>query len=224
MSQDHGILFVGEMVRAILDGKKTQTRRTITNRNSTVDGEHWPDIWWSTLLFDDPRVFSDFGPAPSGVGGPYLHVPARDGRVHRVRPKVQAGDTLWVKEEWRACVEADDVKPSDMDASYRVWYEADCPHQPGYGKRRTALFMPRWASRLSLSVSLTYPQRLSAMGHDDFLAEGTHGGHGSIPRYAYSATPREHFASVWESINGVGTAFDERFVWVYAFTIDGKKP
>jgi hypothetical protein len=108
--QEHPILFSGAMVRAILDGKKTQTRRVICDRNSQGN------IPASCLLLDDPRTFVDDGPSPAGNPGPYLHAyvnaPAWERRngwepgdawpdiMERLYPRIWTGDRLWVRETW----------------------------------------------------------------------------------------------------------------------------
>jgi len=69
------------------------------------------------------------------------------------------GDRLWVREAWRTRVTVDDLKPSEMTPfDLPLWFEAD-RDRPEYGKRtdfgryRHARFMPRWASRLTLTVT-----------------------------------------------------------------------
>lgn len=105
------ILFSGPMVRAILEKRKTKTRRVIADANS--EGNYRA----SDLLLDDPRTFVDGGPSPAGNGGPYLHAyvnaPAVEKRhgwsagdcdpeiMDRLYPRYQVGDRLWVRETFQ---------------------------------------------------------------------------------------------------------------------------
>lgn len=99
------------MVRAILAGRKTVTRRVVAPANSSIDG--WPvdRTHWPSLQFDSAWV--DPGPSPAGNAGPYLKAKCQaeghgldtanypdDALVHRVYPKWFEGCRLWVREAW----------------------------------------------------------------------------------------------------------------------------
>lgn len=75
--KEHPILFNGEMVRAYQDGRKSQTRRIVTARNSLVDGHVPSGAEWAALDFASAWV--DPGPSPAGNPGPYLKVSSRNG-------------------------------------------------------------------------------------------------------------------------------------------------
>jgi hypothetical protein len=123
------------MVRATLDGRKTQTRRVITDANSQGN---YPA---SCLLLDDPRTFVDPGPSPAGNVGPYLHAPVNAPAVEqrygwqsgdcdptvveRLYPRYAVGDRLWVREAWRTHA---DGKP---------YYEADEGYSDGLSRLRS---------------------------------------------------------------------------------------
>lgn len=97
------LLSSGPMVRAILEGRKSQTRRVLTRSNSTVDGYSWAEEFWDDLDFSD-GPWKDGNPnGPGGFGcGQYLHVPRHsDDTFHRVRSRWEPGDRLWVRETWR---------------------------------------------------------------------------------------------------------------------------
>lgn len=96
----HPIAFTDAMVRAILDGRKTQTRRPIKPSNSTLNGGLVPRGAWDNLDFARARI--DDGPSPAGNPGPYLHVPTHDGdTTHRIYSCVQPGDVLQMDQTGR---------------------------------------------------------------------------------------------------------------------------
>lgn len=119
------IIFSTEMVRALLEGRKTQTRRLASS-------------------------------------------PLR---------RVEVGDLLWVKEQYRLDHVWNAAKPSNVPAPNAVMFPADgfqndefFPH----GKLRTARFMPRWASRLTLKVTRVRYDPLQNISGEDCLAEGVY--------------------------------------------------
>lgn len=134
---DRPILFRSEMVRALLDGRKTQTRRPAW-RDSSLDN------------------------------GMPVRVPSAANRI-------EAGDRLWVREAWRTESRAyDDLPPSDMDADYPVIYEADADWSKNLsvGRLRQSMHLPRWASRVTLTVRAVRMERLQEITEADAAAEG----------------------------------------------------
>ncbi|MCK5605675.1 hypothetical protein KAR91_27520 [Candidatus Pacearchaeota archaeon] len=96
--KDHPMLFKGDMVKAILDLRKTQTRRIITPRNSFLDGRPWEKRYKESKP-DWDNAWVDSGPSPAGNVGPYLHLPFPElGTTHRIYPRYAVGDTIWVRE------------------------------------------------------------------------------------------------------------------------------
>jgi hypothetical protein len=174
------ILFSAPMIRALLAGNKTQTRRLLTKRNTSFDGGKWPNYMCENQFHWD-RAWIDNGPSPAGNAGPYLKLPVsnlemRDGgddeTVHRIYPQVQVGDRLWVREAWRCRAEYDAIAPRDLPHGIDLQFVADSPLSPWDSRFRQALHMPRWASRLTLIVTDVRLQRLQDITDDDALAEG----------------------------------------------------
>lgn len=196
--KERPILFSAPMVRAILNGSKTQTRRVVKVQGTRCEPELMPDgktIGWR------------------------INVPHAHGSTHVVTsPYGAAGDRLWVKESWRACEEANGTKPRDMTAAYRVWHEADTPHQLGFGKLRPSIFMPRWASRITLEVTDVRVERLQSISEADAMAESPDRMQKIGPR-KWIARPeyRSAFRETWNLIHGAGSWNANPWVWVVEF-------
>jgi hypothetical protein len=216
---DRPILFNDAMVRAILGGAKTQTRRPVGPGNSLVDGRGCRA--WHDLDFDD-RVWVDGGPSPAGNAGPYLHVPSTDGaRVHRVYPRVFPGDHLWVREA-HAPRYFDDGR-----AGYRADYNAarigDVVPEP---KWTPSIHMRRADSRLALRVTDVRVERVQNITEEDARAEGiTDGGCLSCgepePCGCSNASPcaRDAFAWLWRATYGDESWAANPWVWVVGFEV-----
>jgi hypothetical protein len=230
ITKETPILFSGPMVRAILEGRKTQTRRVITCANSYVDGGPEPKKLWDD--FDLDRAWVDPGPSPAGNEGPYLKAPrpmywdeaaraggkATDESVHRIYPRVWKGDRFWVKETF----DGTKLGNGSTLVSYRA--SGDKP-VTDYGKWRPSIFMPRWASRIDLAVENVRPERLQDITQKDSLAEGI-----NYPRYYNSPSsgpvktenpPSFFFQKLWDSINAKrGLPWElNPWVWVYTFRV-----
>lgn len=144
---DRPIIFSGAMVRAILAGQKTQTRRSLRGEPMC------------------PTVCFQCQPCNICKFLPY-------------RP----GDRLWVRETWAAGACADGLSPAMLSPGFwrrdngGLWYAADDaePNTPvtPRGKRRPAIHMPRWASRITLTISDVRVQRLQEITDEDAVAEG----------------------------------------------------
>lgn len=195
---DRPILFSAPMVRALLAGTKTQTRRVI-----------------------EPVT----GPIQEGdiiVSWP-ADAPVRKGLTFR--PRFAVGDRLWVKETWRTHRSWDDHKPSDVPRS-RLWYEADRDNCDQHGKARPSIFMPRWASRLTLTVTDVRVERLQDISEADAIAEGIEpsalSGHWKDygPDPLPWASPVESYRSLWKSLHTKPDHLWADNPWVCALSFD----
>ena len=195
-------LFSAPMVLALLAGTKTQTRRVITAANSLVDGVVLTKQW-RRLDFDQALV--DRGPSPAGNPGPYLKAPVRRGdTTHRVYPRVQAGDRLWVREAWMTSASHDHRPPRDIPGDAPLLYLADggsTGRVGEHGRYRHGRFMPRWASRITLEVMGVRVERLHDISEADAIAEG-------MPSRSrrQGETARAEYATLWESLNPTNAA------------------
>ena len=160
--RERPILFRGELVRAILEGRKTQTRRPV--KLPSPDG----------AVYVDPGG-TIFGPGPYVKN--YKVVPGGDGQMHPriLCPYGYPGDRLWVKETHaivpRTAYWHDPTIPhverGDEWAVYRAAWERCAP-----SRWRASIHMPRWASRLSLEIVSVRVERLHAITEEDARAEG----------------------------------------------------
>lgn len=198
------MLFSGAMVRAILAGTKTQTRRVV--KPQPPSGHDWAG--WCVASTHQ----ADEGKATWAAGfGPYL----RD--AHRVAcPYGQPGDRLWVRETFQRFTDDGETiykaDPSGFEAMNEL-KRNECLE----ARWRPAIHMPRWASRITLEITGVRVERLQDISEADAVAEGCAGGHGAIPGYNYAATPGEHYHWLWESINGAGSWDANPWVWVVEF-------
>lgn len=208
--KERPILFSAPMVRAILEGRKTQTRRVVTKANSLRDGSSWH----KSQPFDAhdwAAAWIDGGPSPAGNVGPYLKVPFHeDDTVHRVYPKWSVQDQLWVKETHSVGWVRDAIGGTGKTLSYRA---DDRGLAINATKWRPSIFMPRWASRIQLEIAGVRVERLHHISASDALAEGItlKGGQG------YDGWAEAEYAALWESINGAGSWAANPWVWVVEF-------
>lgn len=212
------IPFKGAMVRAILEGRKTQTRRVL---------KHQPD---------EECAFAGFYTVPfSGAFQCRLQ-----GATKLLTQKLQycSGDLLWVREAWRADAVLDTLSPSSMTSSGNVHYEANGtpPKTSAWGRFRQGMFMPRWASRLTLRVTDVRVQQVQEISGDDAIAEGIAHADGRQLLNCYGPDCptdqsrscnahgcwgcREDFRDLWDSINAKRGFGWEQNPWVAAYSFE----
>ena len=204
--KERPILFSAPMVRAILAGKKSQTRCAFNDRTTK--------LMRAAASIGEVSWFMDEGYLQEN-DLPY---------IQQFSPYGQPGDRLWVRETYQHANSPHGPYETGCACFYRADYWDD-PHgmdgeKSPEGKYRTwipSIHMPRAASRINLEVVHVRVERLQAINHVDCIAEGAPGGHGSIPGYPYAATPHEHYRHIWESINGRGSWDANPWVWVIEF-------
>ena len=208
--KERPILFNGDMVRAILDGRKTQTRRVIKPQPEwreavpgTMRSGGWSWFHLGTTLESWPREES-FGEV-----------------LAKHCPYGKLGDRLWVKEVWGVSSVYDDVPPRLVDCGAKVAYRVNNPMGI---KARSPYFMPRWASRIDLEVTGVSVERVQDIDAIDAEAEGIEydpGGNGSDdPDHYY----RLAFADLWDSIAKPEHSWEANpWVWVIEFKVASVK-
>lgn len=234
--RERPILFAGPMVRAILEGRKTQTRRVVPlgwrGRRAGIEFvggcgmEDDPESWGYADEYGDYYTLAN--------ANPRRVIPCPYGTV---------GDRLWVRETWSAdCLS---VYPCP-----RAWYRADrdfdegdvrmhddcsppreCKRGPSgdclHGFRwRPSIHMPRWASRLLLEISEVRVQRLQEISEEDARAEGVEAEFevdfgafvgGAAIDFERVSTYRLGFKHVWAEINGPDSWAANPWVWCVSF-------
>lgn len=192
------ILFSGPMVRALLAGRKTQTRRLMKPQPQLIDGKTW--VW--------PCDGIDGCKWSWGVNVQPGNEPANQHSRYKV------GDVLWVRETFSPIPAA---KPSGYFTDPKwinreCWYAADNDKPMWGGKWKPSIFMPRKFSRISLEVTSVKCEQVQAITEEDAIAEGA-----QCAGFPASLTNRGAFAKLWEQINGKESWDANVFVWKIAF-------
>jgi len=230
--KERGMIFNGEMVRAILDGRKTQTRRPLkwkqtrfTEIGEREDGSKWP---WSE---DAENVCDYWHPCPFGA----------------------VGDRIWVRETYQGPLfdyehmEAYLEDSSKFEKPDFCVYRADGKPAPEFYDAddnlhccwRPSIHMPRWASRILLEITDVRVERLNNISHEDAEREGIHievwdqtvvarnyaaedeffqFWSEDFPHYVnMNDLYRASFQSLWKSIYGEESWQANPWVWVIEF-------
>lgn len=204
------ILFSTPMVQAILEGRKTQTRRIVKKKYSNTDLEFRTDKYGTALVEINKYV-------------PPIKMP--DGRTRRKlrffeysKPKYQVGDILWVRETW------DTIILENEDDNVEVVYVFKANEHPfdRGNKWKSPIYMLRAAARIFLKVVSVRAERLQDISGRDAFAEGVIKEHSPIPAGAnWSDTlgkaSLKAFQSIWKDIHGEKSWEENPFVWVYEF-------
>lgn len=151
------ILFNTEMVTAILDGRKTATRRLIKPQPK----ENMKYKLGYLIMGGSKKDIGKFGFGTLEWGG----------RTSYARPPALVGDILYVRETWNtSCSNCEHYECPAPCSAPRYMYRADCPDTED--KWKPSIHMPKEAARIWLKVTAVRPERLQDMTLDDFLNEG----------------------------------------------------
>jgi hypothetical protein len=198
------ILFSTQMVRAILAGNKTQTRRVATRKGYDNEIQSQKYVCYEHSL-DNKPLYNFHNNEPG-----HNHIKCGVG----VWSKYAIGDILWVRETWKRdpvsgepLYKADGALETAMQ-SVRPW--------------RPSIHMPRSAARLFLQVTDVHAERLQNITREDCIAEGVQDTIGmSAPEneYAHGNTAIGNYRELWDSLNAKrGFGWDANpWVWVYEF-------
>lgn len=199
---EHPILFSTPMVQAILDGRKTMTRRVLkvqppndnykiltimsTTGDKRIEGKHHWAVLNGLNITDDQRIYFK---CPYG----------------------QVGDRLWVREAWA----------EGMNVPVPAIYKADKEWTDIKIKWKPSIFMPRWASRITLEITNIRVERLQEITEEDCKKEGIELKCWKMwrpPDTEIPYTRRDHFEALWDFINGKKYPWSSNpWVWVVEF-------
>ena len=208
------ILFSTEMVRAILDGRKTMTRR---------------------IIKPQPIIDNDSGFVYSGnhrvcIKNDMFHRQWAEA-FERFCPYGEVGDILWVRETWKPkylkrCLYEFQLKYTDVCPWF---YAADGDCEKGYGSWKPSIHMPKEAARLFLRITDIRVERLQNISEEDAISEGIKkvSNHNQWYNYLHpkNAVPAQmwvrgavnSFETLWASINGFESWQSNPWVWVVSF-------
>lgn len=210
------ILFSGPMVRAILDGRKTMTRRVIKCHCNTghITGNllgEWglsvpPHQWNGDVDEINWRWRGEKPQIGDWIEQFQTDVDDHDSTIVRC-PYGKPGDRLWVRETFS---EIPDQKPSGYftDPKWinrKYWYAADNDKPTWGGKWKPSIFMPRDACRILLEITDIRVERLQEITEEDAIAEGFVAGDGHPENGFHTESPYPAvaaFRSLWDQLNG----------------------
>jgi hypothetical protein len=191
------ILMSAPMIRALLEGRKTQTRRIAKHPSRYAQIEFLGGGGKDSPDWNDPQCWGY-----ADEDGIYYTLTGKPGDDICPCPFGRAGGLLWVRE------------------AHAVWddgvvYRASNPECDGITRWVPSIHMPRWASRLTLELTDVRVERLQDISEADAVKEGF--AEGKPVKYFETAT--DQFRRLWESINGEGSWHENPWVWVLAFKV-----
>ncbi len=199
--KERPIIFNSDMVRAILDGRKTQTRRIIKPQPDVTEQElKEVGAWVEGMTLSD-----------------HVNSAWQNGFIDVQCPFGVIGDRLWVRETFALALPTafGDIVPKVIDPENKnssAIFRASFNLRWAFGWK-PSIHMPRWASRINLEITNVRVERLKDISEEDAKAEGcVNSLHLQGGRFA-----NENFAWLWQSIYGEESWFANPWVWVIEF-------
>lgn len=229
--KERGMIFNGEMTRAILDGRKTQTRREV-KLNLDIACLATTYDWATSLAANHYQGLTEeqIQQKAESLRGVIHPVILGNGQmVSIICPHGKPGDRIWVRETF--CPVDDTQYGGEKWVDYRATPKFEESHPAGWDsapndaealKWRPSIHMPRWASRILLEITDVRVERLNAISQEDAQAEGMELT-GWRPTYSDPdsggevMTPYDNFAELWSSIYGDESWKANPWVWVISF-------
>lgn len=228
--KERPILFSAPMVRPILEGRKTQTRRVVKLKGN--DGLQSDQSAWRFCEFHGDKAV-------------WQHHADIQRVITEICPYGKPGDRLWVREAWAYYGGSEYLYQKEKrSTAFRATWDIDqygwadamgrgvppIGYIPG-GKWRPSIHMPRWASRITLEITDVRVQRLQEISEEDAISEGCKAEPIPAPdtlsdpnHRALAAameggqfTAKLDFLMLWDSLNGNGASFANPWVWAITF-------
>ncbi len=236
--KERPILMSGAMVRALLDGSKTQTRRVMKHQITTFQ------TWGSGIPRTVPGKWCVHARFALPHQKPLVTDPPGSDDAWYPCPYGKPGDRLWVRETWKPTRVSPAIDGENRTVTYTyaaggeqiVKVGVDCGwvavgqmlnEKMKVGAWRPSIFMPRRASRLTLEIVSVSVERLQDISEEDAKAEGIvplsgFGPNGDsevwgIEGMVAAVTAKMAYQYLWESINGPGSWDANPWVWVVEF-------
>lgn len=228
MPTEKPVLFSSPMVRAILAGQKTQTRRVVADPRNMIQ-----KIGGSGDADNDPAAFGYFAEGRDFSGWMVLargvNESVGNNQDRCSIPCPYDTDRLWVRETWAVSDASEGEINYLADGSTRSFLtEGEPDWWERWGKRsagakwQPSIYMPRWACRLTLAIESIRVERLNDISEEDARAEGvTAHPHPLLADTPVGTSARDEFADLWQSINGKrpGCSWAANpWVWVVTFS------
>jgi hypothetical protein len=212
MMKERPICFTTEMVMAILDSRKSMTRRVVKNIEQRCDG-------LKLMSHNDYAMVWNHGKNPNGG---YLEL------AHIHCPYGEVGDLLWVKETWCPVdeTEFDGEKWIDYRATPKcgpdspAGWDKDLRDDPDHAVWKSSRFMPRIASRILLEITGIRVERVQDITIADCIAEGIFTADDVRLMTSDPEVYRKEFFLLWDKINGKKYPVEQNpWVWVILFKV-----
>ncbi|HBQ0110077.1 TPA: hypothetical protein L7I05_002413 [Klebsiella pneumoniae] len=229
---ERGMIFNGEMVRAILDGRKTQTRREV-KLNLDISCLATTYDWATSLAANHYQGLTEeqIQQKAESLRGVIHPVILDNGQmVSIICPHGKPRDRIWVRETF--CPVNDTQYGGEKWVDYRATPKFEASHPAGWDsapndaealKWRPSIHMPRWASRILLEITDVRVERLNAINEHDAQAEGVAKLRGGFWKHyqpgwtQHQLSARGSFVTLWKSIYGDESWNSNPWVWVISF-------
>lgn len=204
LSADIPILFNTEMVEAILDGRKTQTRRPIeriARRGKATEFQPTDTPGYDFCFRDIEMRWHD----------------VKKGDLLSRCPFGQLGDRLWVREAFSAAFMRYLPNPNE---NHQIFFRAD-NDRPTWaeGPWIPSIHMPRWASRITLEINSVGVERVQDVSPEDIVAEGIVDPIGTFYGRITETYARERWQITWKEVYGQESWNSNQWVWVVKFKV-----